>query len=217
METDATAGASPLLPDSAPPQPPLYRRIFFYLVTAACVLVALISYRYVLGVGFVPPNIASNTVRFPFLAFHVAGAATALLLGPFQFIKGIRSRWLHVHRISGRVYGLACLIGGVAGLPLAWGVSTGPVAAYGFGLLAVAWLAVTGQAVRLAVVKRIVEHREWMLRSFALTFAAVTLRLYIVTLPLVLGVTFDTGYIIASWACWVPNLILVEVYIRHTR
>jgi hypothetical protein len=212
---DSTPLSSPLLLESAPPPPPLYRRVLFFLSATVCVLVALISYRYV--VGFVPPNIAANSLRRPFLVLHVAGAATCLLLGPFQMVKAIRSRWPRVHRISGRVYAFACLVGGLAALPLAWGVSTGPVAALGFGLLAVTWLAVTANATRLAIERRIVEHREWMLRSFALTFAAVTLRLLIVTLPLLLGVTFDTGYVCASWASWLPNLLLVELYIRHTR
>ena len=50
-----------------------------------------------------------------------------------------------------------------------------------------------------------------MIRSFALTLAAVTLRIY---MPI--GVTLNQGeftlpYTIIAWACWVPNLITAEI------
>jgi hypothetical protein len=48
-----------------------------------------------------------------------------------------------------------------------------------------------------------------MTRSYALAFGAVTLRIYLAVFALA-GVEFWTGYRIASWLCWVPNLILVE-------
>ena len=217
MDSSASASSlnSPLI-DPKPSPPPLYGRAVFCVGTLASILLALFSYRYVLGVGFVAPPILANSFFPVFLALHVAGAATALLLGPFQFLKSIRSRHLRIHRISGRIYALACLVGGLAAFPLSWGVTSGPIAASGFGVLAVLWLAVTGNAVRLAIDGRVAEHREWMLRSFALTFAAVTFRLSIAALPR-LGMTFETGYIISTWTGWVFNPMLAELYIRYTR
>ena len=61
--------------------------------------------------------------------------------------------------------------------------------------------------------RRIAEHRRWMIRSFALTFAAVTLRLYLPIFPL-LGVSFLDGYRAVSFLSWVPNLIVAEIYLR---
>ena len=84
-----------------------------------------------------------------------------------------------------------------------------------FGLLAVLWLAVTGQAVWLAMQRRIAEHRIWMIRSAALTFAAVTLRLYLPVLVVTMG--FDAGYVAVAWLCWVPNVIVAEWIIRRRR
>ena len=52
-------------------------------------------------------------------------------------------------------------------------------------------------------------HRAWMLRSYALTLAAVTLRIYI-PLSQVAGVEFEAAYQAISWFCWVPNLLIVE-------
>ena len=175
--------------------------------------VALYSYRYLPGVGPMANGILRNVFAKPFLDLHVAGAATALLTGPFQFLAGVRRRWPRVHRWVGRTYVVGCLVGSVGGLPLAFGSTAGPVATAGFGSLAVIWAIANVQGWRTALAGRFGEHRAWMIRSFALTFAAVTLRLYLLLIPL-FGVSFVDGYRAISFLAWVPNLILAELYIR---
>ena len=54
-----------------------------------------------------------------------------------------------------------------------------------------------------------VDHRRWMIRSYALTLAAVTLRLYLPA-SFGLGVPFASAYPVIAWICWVPNLIVAE-------
>jgi hypothetical protein len=56
-------------------------------------------------------------------------------------------------------------------------------------------------------------HREWMIRNYALTFAAVMLRIW---LPLfsALGYGFPKAYIAVAWVSWVPNLLVAEMMIR---
>lgn len=178
--------------------------------------VALFSYRYLVPVGPLAANVTANPFALPWLAIHVAGAATALLIGIFQFLPRLRTRAPGVHRWIGRTYVLACTFGGVSGLMLAFGSIAGPIAAGGFGLLALLWVSITVHAWRLAVNRRFAQHREWMIRSWALTFAAVTLRLYLPLAPL-LGVDFMVGYRAIAWLCWVPNLIAAELYLRATR
>ncbi|MEQ8879328.1 MAG: DUF2306 domain-containing protein, partial [Cyclobacteriaceae bacterium] len=63
--------------------------------------------------------------------------------------------------------------------------------------------------------KKIEEHQRWMLRSYALTFAAVTLRLWLPALT-GLGIAFIVAYKIISWLSWVPNLLVVEWLINRT-
>jgi uncharacterized membrane protein len=186
------------------------------LAVLLSVVVALVSYRYVLGVGPVPDVIAENLLKAPWLAIHVAGAATALLVGPFQFLARLRARYRALHRWMGRIYVVSILVGGVAGLVLAFGASTGPVSMAGFGILAVLWIAATALAWRQAMRRDFAGHRAWMIRSFALTFAAVTLRLYLPVLAL-LPVSFADGYRAISFLCWVPNLVLAELYLRRAR
>lgn len=176
--------------------------------------VALFSFRY-LG----PPNptlapdVLANLFARPWLMLHVAGAATALLVGGFQFLPALRRRRA-VHRWMGRVYAAGCIGGGAAGLILAVGTTAGPVAAWGFGLLAVAWLYTTSQGWLSARGRRFDEHRAWMIRSFALTFGAVTLRIYL-PISQVAEIPFQVAYPAIAWLAWVPNLALAELYLRR--
>lgn len=179
-----------------------------------CIWLALFSYRYLLRLGDAPPVIASNLFRSPWLVIHVAGAATALLIGPLQFSRALRNRFGLLHRVLGRTYVVSCLVGGAAGFVLALGASTGLISTIGFGGLAIIWIVTTSLAWRRATQGRFAEHRAWMIRSFALTFAAVTLRLYL-PLASLLAIQFDDAYRAISFLAWVPNLLLVELYLRN--
>jgi uncharacterized membrane protein len=190
--------------------------VWLWIAAGLAVAVGLFSYRYLItGVAGAPQNVAAN--RFAAtgaLVAHAAIASTALILGALQFFPGFRARWPAWHRRAGTVYVLCCLIGGAAGLLLAFGVSTGPIAASGFGLLAVTWIACTANAWRYARARDFVRHQRWMTRSYALTFAAVTLRLY---LPAAIIAHLDViaSYRAIAWLCWVPNLVVVELWLRR--
>jgi hypothetical protein len=58
-------------------------------------------------------------------------------------------------------------------------------------------------------------HRAWMLRNYSLTFAAVTLRIYLPLAAAVLHFDFIPAYRVISWLCWVPNLIVAEILARR--
>jgi hypothetical protein len=67
-------------------------------------------------------------------------------------------------------------------------------------------------AYRMIRLRKIAAHRRWMIRNFALTYAAVTLRL---EMPL-LGMAFGDvlGYQLVAWVCWIPNLLVAEAIVR---
>ncbi|MGV6848002.1 MAG: DUF2306 domain-containing protein [Marinibacterium sp.] len=176
--------------------------------------VALVSYRFLAGVEVTMPFMAYHfdERRLAFLA-HVGLAPVALALLPFQFWSRLRRQRPGLHRWLGRLYALAILVAGLGGLVLALNTRAGDVAGAGFGVLAVLWICVTATAVRHAMAGRIVVHRDWMIRSAALTMAAVTLRLYLPGLAALAG--FDTAYAIVAWAAWVPNLLVAEWRIRR--
>jgi len=173
------------------------------------------AYRYVAPGAVAPPGVGDNPFAHPWLFVHAGLAATALLLGPFQFVPRLRARWPRVHRWMGRTYVLACLVGGSAGLLLATGTTAGPIAGAGFGTLAVVWIVTTGMALRMALARRFDEHRRWMIRSFALTFAAVTLRLYL-PMAMIAHLHFVDAYRAIAWLAWVPNLLVAELYLRRS-
>ena len=175
--------------------------------------VALFSYRYVAKAGPVPPTVADNRFFSPWIILHAGGAATALLLGPVQFLPTVRRRWPRVHRWTGRTYVAACIAGGASALVLAAGISSGVVAGAGFATLGVGWIFATAQGWRMARARQFSEHSRWMIRSFALTFSAVTLRAYMLTVGM-LGFDMRSAYPTIAWLCWVPNAILAELYLR---
>jgi uncharacterized membrane protein len=140
---------------------------------------------------------------------HVLGAGLALLIGGFQFSGRIRQKFINLHRWLGRTYLSAALVGGIGGFAIALNADGGLVAKFGFAMLAVVWLYSSGQAYTAIRAKDIATHREWMMRSFALAFAAVTLRIYLGVLQ-ALGFPFSEAYPVTAWLSWVPNLLLVE-------
>ena len=175
--------------------------------------IAIFSYRYLVGIGPLAPGIVANLYARPFLYLHIVGAATALLVMPLQFLPRVRARMPRLHRWIGRTYVAGCTAGGVGGFVVAFGSTAGLPVTIGFALLAPIWVAVTLMGWRMAVARRFPEHRAWMIRSAALTFAAVTLRLYLPLLQLA-GVDFLFAYRLTAFISWIPNLIAAELYLR---
>lgn len=180
------------------------------------VLVALLSYRYLLDLPPVPDVIAANRYRSFWLVLHAGFASTALLVGWVQFGANLRQRRPKIHRLIGRIYIVSCLVGATSGLVLAIGTSAGRIAGVGFGSLAVLWIATNLLGLQRALEHRFVSHRRWMIRSWALTLAAVTLRIYIPLFDIV-GLPEMPSYCAISFLCWVPNLVAAEISLRHGR
>lgn len=166
--------------------------------------------------GDLPPMTHHFPDRVTATVVHFGVGGLALLIGPFQFLPGLRARRPGLHRWTGRVYVAACFMSGIAALVLASTTPAGLVAQLGFGLLGISWLITTGMALVKALKRQFAEHRRWMIRSYALTLAAVTLRIYLPS-AFALEIPFTTSYPIISFACWVPNLVVAEWMIRSGR
>ena len=160
---------------------------------------------------------AVYTAHMTMLITHIIASMLAILIGPFQFLPGLRKgRWLKVHRWLGRTYLLSILFGGLSGLYMAQFAYGGIITELGFGTLAMLWLYSGYRAYRHIRNKDLEAHRQWMIRNYALTFAGVMLRVW-APLSVGMGADFTTAYIIIGWACWVPNLLVAEWIIRRTR
>jgi len=186
------------------------RRAMWGIVTAAALLVTA----YALA-GALIPSARTSFVEALFAearwrAFgHLGAGGIAMATGAFQFSGRLRFARPAVHRRLGTIYVLAVLVSGVSAALLA-PVSTGGLAAhFGFGLLAILWLTTSATAYVRARGRDYASHREWMIRSYALCLAAVTLRIYL-PLSQAWGVPFEDAYPAISWLCWVPNLVVAE-------
>jgi len=146
---------------------------------------------------------------------HVLFGPVALMVGPFQFLPKFRVKYLSVHRILGKIYVACCLLGAVSGFLVAFYTYGGWIASIGFALLAVLWFFTTLKAFQTVRKKEIDRHRIWMHRSYALTLAAVTLRLWLQLLQGVFLLDFIAAYQIVAWLSWVPNLLIIEWVIRR--
>ncbi|KPA22052.1 hypothetical protein shim_19390 [Shimia sp. SK013] len=180
-----------------------------------CMAVALWSLRFLLiGVETSMEFVAYHAIERQLAFFaHVGLAPVALALVPLQFWAGLRLRRPAVHRWLGRTYAVTILIAGVGAILMAIGTNAGQFAAVGFALLGFAWIGTTAVAVSHIRNKRVAEHKAWMIRSAALTFAAVTLRLELPILAMTVGL--EDGYPLVAWLCWVPNLLIAEWIVRR--
>jgi uncharacterized membrane protein YozB (DUF420 family) len=194
------------------------RRTAWGFCTFLCFFTGVYALRFV-AVGFadVPEDVASNAVLSPGgLRFHIGVTAVAIIVAPWQFARGLRNRHPLVHRTMGRIYLVAGFLGIGTGTVIALGSSQGLIAGTGFLCLGLTWISVTAVAYRMILARDYEAHRRWMLRSFALIFGAVTLRIYI-PVSFALGFSFGTSYPAIAWLAWVPNLLLMEWWIRRER
>lgn len=199
-------------------------RLTSYLARAGGVVVILLALeivavsvlRYFTGGAEAPQVILDNDLAHPWLAIHAGAGIASLLAGIAQFSHRLRLRAPAAHRAIGLAYVVACGLSAPSAIMLSLGTKAGPVAGTGFALSAVLLVVCTFLGLRAALQRRFTVHREWMLRSYAITGNAITLR---VMLPVsgLLGYSFFTAYAVIAWVSWTLNLALTELYIRHTR
>jgi hypothetical protein len=154
---------------------------------------------------------------------HLLGGSIALTAGLVQIWLGLTRRTGVPHRLLGRIYGTGVLLASAGGIYLA--LTIPEHIAYSAGLVGLdaAWLTTTGMAI-YAVRRRIIEqHRDWMLRSYTVTFAFVTFRLVDQWLHGWIKVPEDNVAdgldTLMAWACWSIPLLIAEplIQLRHMR
>ncbi|MCR9017087.1 DUF2306 domain-containing protein [Aquiflexum gelatinilyticum] len=157
-------------------------------------------------------------MKWPLIG-HITGGLLALVLGPFQFWVGFRNRYLKVHRWMGRLYMTGILIGTISSVALA--LTTGMAIHLSWAIslivLAAAWFLTTGMALRFILLRRINLHKEWMVRSYVVTFAFVLFRWLNSTPYFVeLGNFIERGPTMI-WVSWVIPLLITEVILQWNK
>ena len=139
---------------------------------------------------------------------HGLGGLIAMVAGPFQFSSRLRQRHLQVHRMTGRAY----LIGVAIAVPFSVYLSlTHSTLAFRFFLLtlAAAWLLTTAVAFAAVRNRNVQIHREWMVRSYAITTMFVTTR--VLTAIPAIGGGGEAISVPAQWSLLVVTMVLVEL------
>ncbi len=202
----------------------IFRDFFLYLLLAiGCILMArnILQYRFFdPGVGFLAFKQEYLSIKIWNWAFyiHVFSSLFTLLSGFFQFSKFLQSRHRKIHRWIGRIYVYNILfINFPAGLIMAIYANGLWPSKLAFLILDSLWFYFTLRALLEIKRKNIKAHREFMIRSFALTCSAVTLRSWKIVLTSLFTLDPLHLYMINAWMGFVPNLIVAEWIIRKNK
>jgi hypothetical protein len=148
---------------------------------------------------------------------HIFFGGISLFIGWSQFVKTFRDRFLQWHRRIGKLYLISVILSGTAGLYIALYATGGIISIVGFSSLAISWLTTSVFAYVAIRIGNVDDHQFWMIRSYAVCFAAVMLRIWLPLFQFAFDIDFLTAYRIIAWLCWVPNLIVAELIIRNIR
>lgn len=180
--------------------------VFLFAIT-----IEYLSFESDVNFLLVKQDIVNHALWRPTFYFHVISGMIVLLIGPFQFLPFLRKKYLKLHRWIGKVYVFGILfIAAPTGLIMAFFAEGGLWSTIAFSVMSILWFVTTLMALKKIKQRDIEGHRIWMMRSFALSFAAVTLRLLVPFFSLFIIDNEDLITISTAWLSWLLNLFVVE-------
>lgn len=193
--------------------------LFTILIIYFSYLMVLITLQYIpihFDVAFL--RIKQDEIQFLHykIAFftHVYTSIFVLILAIFQLQNWIRIRFSTFHKYAGWLYVLLILLfSAPSGLIMGYYANGGLYAQISFVLLSILWFYFTLKGYQYAKQKTWILHQNYMFRSIALTFSAISLRLFKWIIASFLHLPPMDIYVIIAWLGWGVNLIIVEVII----
>lgn len=155
-------------------------------------------------------NITWNTAFYT----HIILGGIALLIGWTQFSLKLRTKNITLHKRIGKFYVILVMLSSIAGIYIAFFATGGIISSLGFICLGLIWLFTTAMAYIHIRNGQIIQHQKMMVYSYAACFAAVTLRIWLPLLIMLLG-DFTSAYIIVAWLCWVPNMFVAYLITKN--
>lgn len=178
--------------------------LYFYIQT-------FVEYSY----GYIPPNFKKGFFESKiWFVGHIAGATASLLLGPMQFWKSFRSKYMRYHRTAGKIFITGSLIAAVCAFRINLMYDCKPCRV-SLGILSVIWFTCTAAAWWAVKNKNIKAHRQFMVRSYTAALAFVFIRIFSFTGYASVFPFIDTKMeqrTTAEWLCWVIPFMIIEVY-----
>lgn len=160
-------------------------------------------------------NLLHNSIWQVALYTHIISSSVCILFGAFQFSHTLRNIYPNVHRWFGFLYWMAVLcFAAPSGFYMALFANGGFWAKCSFVITALLWFIFTTNAIIQIKNKHIVPHQNYMIRSYALTLSAVSLRLLALALPFLVHLSAKNSYTLIAWFSWIPNLMIAELIIR---
>ena len=211
---------SPSIKKPAPQKPLDVWFMFQWSVWWFIVYLTVLAVWYVLGIMFSQAwsseqHIASlmfgnQIFSNHMLLGHIATACPCIIVGPVLFLPRFRKKHMKWHRVLGFIYIFTIIPSAILGFVLALHSAYGVWAKAGFGLLAITWFTTTVIGYVRVRQKQIFSHRRWMIRSYAVSIAVLTVRFLVIPPE---GWTRLEWFPFMTWLCWVPNLLAAEFYL----
>lgn len=185
------------------------------------VLMLQITLRYIpfdKGASFLQIKQTEVTTVRPYLPIfyvHVYSAIFCLFAGFTQFNAHLQRNYKKLHRQVGYLYVVSVIaFAAPSGIYIGFYANGGIFSQLSFMLLGLLWLFFTIKALIAIRNRQLILHKQMMLRSFALAFSAITLRLWKVILVYLFQPAPVDVYQVIAWLGWIPNLLVVEYLIR---
>ena len=144
---------------------------------------------------------------------HGIAGACALLLAPMQFSERLRSRFTTLHRVTGGIYVTSALILAPLGVYIQYlDEAQGAARSFTIATVVDATLLMTTTAIGLvfALKGMFQQHRQWMIRSYAVSLTFIEIRF-------ILGVTgldqpFDWATLeVVVWTCVALSILVGDL------
>ncbi|MCC8411257.1 DUF2306 domain-containing protein [Mucilaginibacter sp. UR6-1] len=189
------------------------KKILWVLFGFFSIIIGLYPLKYLLINGKVgilngkPEWLLSSVIWYISFYIHITFGGVALLIGWLQFSPKLRYKNIKAHRIIGKVYVASALFSSFSGFYIALFADEGFWASLGFSCLSIIWFCTTLMAYLTIIKQQVIKHQVLMIYSYAACFAAVTLRIWLPVLILVIG-NYGMAYIVVAWLSWLPNLLV---------
>jgi uncharacterized membrane protein len=147
---------------------------------------------------------------------HVLPASIILLIGIFQLHPYSRIKWYKAHKFLGKIY-ISCIlfVSAPGALIMSFYIQRGISVQISFLFQCALWFVFTWIAYKAIKKGDIHSHIRWMIRSYSLTLAAITLRLYVFVGSYFFDLANSISYSVIAWLSWLPNLLICELLITQ--
>jgi uncharacterized membrane protein len=190
--------------------------ILFFTYIMASIVFPYTSWQWDIGFLLTKQHIVHlDYYRLAFYA-HIFSSIFVLASGSILFSNFILKNYPALHRSTGKLYvALLLLVSAPSGFVMGFYANGGWMAQLSFFILTPLWWWFTYQGFVAARQRNFKAHKIWMLRSYALTLSAISLRIYQMLLGSLFMMDPVVQYILVSWCSWMGNLFFIEYWIRN--